>query len=355
MFMRRRFLAAAINGIKCFLRLVEVIVLRKTANMIAAAAARMQASKIEPLEKTSVLDAYPVKDMRADRKVTAKTEETIFLANPAMAKADKTIRFVAGRGLEGYFRAELKHFHTFIFSRVAGLLSASASVMQSTELFRIILTANAAAYDAVQMARSATIPFGRKAGAIYADAVQMAADMAMQIDKTAEPTSADVASAGVDRTITVNSVAGLGCNVFVLADRTITTETVAELTAQEDSWIAPEQTGSDLYIRSVYDAQQSGDNLHIGETVFTDPVQTGDSLHITSVYAAVQSGSNLHIGAADFDAPVQTGDGLHITSTYQSYADGDGVYIDMDVYYSPQQSGSNLLITSLESVKGGIG
>lgn len=352
MFMRRRFLAAAINGIKCFLRLVEVIVLRKTADMIAAAAARMLASKIEPLKKTSVLDAYPVKDMRADRKITTKKEETILLANPAMAKADRTIRFVAGRGLEGYFRAELRHFHTFLFSRVAGLLSAAASVMQSTELFRIILTANAAAYDAVQMARSATIPFGRKAGAIYADAVQMAADKAMQIDRTAEPTYADAASAGVDRSIPVNSVAGLGCNVFVLADRTITTETVAELTVQEDSWNAPEQTGSDLYIRSVYDAQQSGDNLHIGEMVFTDPVQTGDSLHITSVYAAVQNGSNLHIGAAAFDAPVQTGDGLHITSTYQSYADGDGVYIDMDVYYSPQQSGSNLLITSLESMKG---
>lgn len=353
--MRRRFLAAAINGIKCFLRLVEVIVLYKTANMIAAAAARMQASKIEPLEKTSVLDAYPVKDMRADRKITTKTEEAILLASPAMAKADKTIQFVAGRGLEGYFRAELKHFHTFLFSRVAGLLSAAASVMQSTELFRIILTANAAAYDAVQMARSATIQFGRKAGAIYADAVQMAADNAMQIDRTAEPTSADVASAGVDRTITVNSVAGLRYNVVILADRTITTETVANLTVQEDTWSEPVQTGDALHISSVYDAQQSGSNLHIGESVFTDPVQTGGNLHIVSVYNAIVNSSNLHIGEAAFDAPVQTDDALHITSTYQSYADGDGVYIDMDVYYSPQQSGNNLLITSVESMEGGIG
>ena len=302
-----------------------------------------------------VVDAYPVSDISGVRKIPIMAQKKMNAVSASVAAADKTMPLITYRGLEGYFRAELKHFHTLLFSRVAGLLSASASVMQSTEIFRIILTANAAAYDAVQMSRSATIQFGRKAGAIYADAVQMAADKAMQIDRTAEPTSADVASAGVDRTITVNSVAWLGCNVFVLADRTITTETVANLTVQEDNWIAPVQTGSDLYIRSVYDAQQSGDNLHIGEMVFTDPVQTGDSLHITSVYAAVQSGSNLHIGKAAFDAPVQTGDGLHITSTYQSYADGDGVYIDMDVYYSPQQSGSNLLITSLESMKGGIG
>ena len=292
--MRRRFLAAAINGIKCFLRLIEVIVLRKTADMIAAAAARMQASKIEPLEKTSVLDAYPVKDMRADRKITTKTEETILLANPAMAKADKTIQVVAGRGLEGYFRAELKHFHTLLFSRVAGLLSAAASVMQRTELFRIILTANAAAYDAVQMARSAAIQFGSTVGANIADAVQMAADKAVQIDRTAEPTSADVASAGAEKSIPVNNVAGLSCNVIILADKMITTETVAELTVQGNSWYEPVESNEDLYIRSVYAAVESGSDLYLGGGWRT-PVTSDSDLYITSVYHVVAANSDLYI------------------------------------------------------------
>ena len=264
MFMRRRFLAAAINGIKCFLRLIEVIVFRKTADMIAAAAARMQSSNIAPLEKTSVLEAYPVKDMRVDRKVTTKTEETILLASPAVAKADKSIQFETQRGLTGYIVAKLKHSYTFALSHVAGLISATASMLKRSETLRFIIDAGVAVYDAVQMACSETIQFDRPVGAKAADSVQMAADNAMQIDRTAEPTSADVASSGVDRSIPVNSVAGLRYNIVILADRIITTETVANLTAQGDSWNEPVQTGSDLYIRSVYDAQQSGSNLHIG-------------------------------------------------------------------------------------------
>lgn len=329
------------------------------------------------IDPTVEMDAYPAADISVDRSISTMSQDKMEAVDAAVIKADKTIQFETQGGLIGYIAAKLKHSYTFTLSRVAGLLSATASVLKRSETLRLILTAGAAAYDAVQMvcsdtiqldstgdAKSAdavqmevdrTVQFDSAGDAKYADAIQMTADNAIQFDKTVTATSAAGASAGADKSISISNVAGLRYNVVILADKAITMETVAELTAQEDSWTAPEQTGNDLYIRSVYAAQQSGNNLHIGEGTFHEPVQTDDSLHITSVYAAAQRGSNLYIGEAAFDAPVQTGDGLHITSTYQSYADGDGVYIDMDVYYSPQQSGSNLLITSLESMKGGIG
>lgn len=272
-----------------------------------------------------VMDAYPVSDISGVRKIPIMAQDKMDAVSASVAAADKTMPLITYRGLESYFRAELKHFHTFLFFRVAGLLSASASVMQSTELFRIILTANAAAYDAVQMARSATIQFGRKAGAIYADAVQMAADKAMQIDRTAEPTSAGAASAGIDRSIPVNSVAGLSCNVIILADKTITTETVANLTVQEDSWIEPVESGADLYIRSVYAAVEAGDNLYIGNA-FREPVESGSDLYIRSTYYTEEAGSDLYL-CGRWRTPVTSDSNLYITSVYHVIAANSDLYI----------------------------
>lgn len=299
------------------------------------------------IDPTVEMDAYPAADISVDRSISTMSQDKMEAVDAAVIKADKTIQFETQGGLIGYIAAKLKHSYIFALSRVAGLLSATASMLKRSETLRLILTAGAAAYDAVQMACSDTIQldgtgdaksadavqmevdrtvqFDSAGDAKYADAIQMTADNAIQFDKTVTATSAAGASAGADKSISISSVAGLRYNVVILADKAITMETVAELTVQEYKWHEPEESGADLYIRSVYASVEAGDNLYIGNA-FREPVESGSDLYIRSTYYTEESGSDLYLGGG-WRAPVTSGSDLYITSVYHVIAANNDIYI----------------------------
>ena len=370
MSMRRRFLAAAINGIKCFLYGFAVLVINKTADMVAAVAAILPGIKTMKLDKTAGIDAYPVEDLDIEREIATAKEVDLDAIDTTLAASDRTVYLVAIRGLEGWIRAELKYIYTLFFSRVAGLLSAVGGVLRRSEVYKFILTAAAGAYNAVLMSRSATIEIGKAADAVSGDASLTSAERSVTFDLTAGCVPADAvqpdispamqyvvstpfelpsgALANTKRKIAVGCLAELYSLVFASVDRTIITKAVANLTAREDSWIYPEESGIDLYICSSCYAAELGDDLYLGKA-FRAPMESGEDLYITSVYATVDRDSDLYIGPAFF-APEELGSDLYIKSVYSAVLKGEDLYLGGTVFHAPVETGDELYIQSVYHV-----
>lgn len=91
----------------------------------------------------------------------------------------------------------------------------------------------------------------------------------------------------------------------------------------------------------------AGGYVKIAEvTGWADPIQTGSNLYIRSVYDSYQDRTNVSIDLGEFYAPFKDGTNLHIRSVYSSYQDQTEVCIDTDIFYKPIRTGSNLHIRS---------
>ena len=85
--------------------------------------------------------------------------------------------------------------------------------------------------------------------------------------------------------------------------------------------------------------------------VWVDPVQTGSNLYIRSVWSSWRDADGLQIDTREFYAPIRDGSNLYIRSAWNSYQDRDKANIDTaDVFYRPHQSGSDLYIRSAASL-----
>lgn len=91
-------------------------------------------------------------------------------------------------------------------------------------------------------------------------------------------------------------------------------------------------------------------SFYVPTIEWTDPVQTGSNLYIKSVYALNGEGTNVHLGLIFIDA-VQTGSNVHIKSAYADNQYDENMHLGL-VYHEPVQEGTNVYIRSAESVKG---
>lgn len=116
----------------------------------------------------------------------------------------------------------------------------------------------------------------------------------------------------------------------------------------------PEPVAARCFKAAVQSVSKAVATLDFWKEVFEwiDPIQTGSNLYIQSVWSSWSEADKAYIDVAEFYAPVKDGSNLYIQSAYRAYSDGDKGYIDTDVYYEPVQTGSNLFITSAESIKG---
>lgn len=78
--------------------------------------------------------------------------------------------------------------------------------------------------------------------------------------------------------------------------------------------------------------------------IWIDPVQTGSNLYISSVWFSWNDGSELQIDTPEFYVPIRDGSNLHIRSVRSSYQDQSEVNIDTEFFLRPVQEGSNLYI-----------
>lgn len=77
-------------------------------------------------------------------------------------------------------------------------------------------------------------------------------------------------------------------------------------------WFAPVQTGSDLYIRSVWLCWHDGGRGYMDMPVFYEPKQAGSDLYIRSAGAVWTDGNAANIDTAFFLEPVREGSDLYI-------------------------------------------
>lgn len=112
----------------------------------------------------------------------------------------------------------------------------------------------------------------------------------------------------------------------------------------EIMWYDPVQTGSNLYIRSVWLFWHDRDMGYIDVVEFYPPVRNGNDLYIRSAWNSYQDQGNACIDMDVFYTPVQTDDNLYIRSTDHFWTDGSSGNIDTDVFLEPVQDGSNLYI-----------
>ena len=111
-------------------------------------------------------------------------------------------------------------------------------------------------------------------------------------------------------------------------------------------WYDPEQTGSNLYIRSVWSSWSDAGNLQIDTVEFYAPVRDGSDLYIRSAWFSYQDQNEVSIDLDVFYKPVKTGSDLYIQSVNNFWTDGNAGNVDTDYFLDPVQTGSNLYIRS---------
>lgn len=109
-------------------------------------------------------------------------------------------------------------------------------------------------------------------------------------------------------------------------------------------WYYPVQTGSHLYIRSVWLFWNEAENGYIDIDRFYAPVQVGSDLYIRSAWSSYQDRDGILIDMDVFYPPVQSGSDLYVRSVDKFWTDGSNGNVDMDVFLEPVQEGNNLYI-----------
>jgi hypothetical protein len=123
---------------------------------------------------------------------------------------------------------------------------------------------------------------------------------------------------------------------------------ILELDEKIKTWWDPVQTGTNLYIKSVYSAISSNDNIYIGNK-YIEPVQKDSDLYIKSALYVSQIGSSIDLGIISSDV-IQEDSNLYIKKVNITSLNNNNLDFGKIVYYEPEQNGDNLYIKSMSSI-----